>query len=173
MKILGSPRTPRTGRTIDDIVADLDRLAAADFDDDNPAGDGWARLSGLCGEALAAAGGAACAPAMFRVMERLDESDLGMPGPLVPTLESWRGRYEPLLAESVDRKPSPLTVWMVNRLLNSDPMHPDLWLALLRRAAGHPGASPQTRADARSFLRYQWATGPWDRGRESGVVRPV
>jgi hypothetical protein len=48
------------------------------------------------------------------------------------TLESWPGRYEALLAESVRRKPSPLTVWMVNRILNARSPDADAWLTLLR-----------------------------------------
>jgi len=91
-------------------------------------------------------------------MERLDEADLGSPGPLVHTLEAWSG-YRPLLAESSHRKPSPLTVWMANRVLNTDPPDAPEWLELLRRATGHPAACAHTQADARSFLEYQ-ATRP-------------
>jgi len=80
----------------------------------------------------------ACAPIMFRTMERLDNVELGTPGPLVHTLESWRGEYETLLAESVRRKPSPLTRWMVNRILNTQRPDSGMWLALLASALENP-----------------------------------
>jgi hypothetical protein len=66
---------------------------------------------------------------MFRTMERLDGVELGTPGPLVHTLETWRGGYEKLLAESARRKPTSLSVWMVNRILNVRPPDSDSWLA--------------------------------------------
>ncbi len=98
------------------------------------------------------------APLLYSLMERLDEADLGSPGPLVHTLEACSG-YRPLLAESLPRKPSPLTVWMANRVLDSDPPDTPEWLELLRRSADHPAASAQAQADARGFLEYQ-ATRP-------------
>ncbi|WCN83950.1 hypothetical protein [Micromonospora sp. LH3U1] len=87
-------------------------------------------------------------------MERLDEADLGSPGPLVHTLETWHG-YRPLLVASLRRKPTPLTVWMANRVLNGNPPDTHQWLQLLREAANHPVASSQAQADARGFLKYQ------------------
>jgi hypothetical protein len=43
---------------------------------------------------------------MFNVMERPPDADLGSPGPLVHTLERWRG-YEPELVNSVRRRMLP------------------------------------------------------------------
>lgn len=97
---------------------------------------------------------ALCATVMFRTMERLDESDLGSPGPLVHTLEACAG-YEPFLVESLRRKPTQLSVWMVNRILNADPPDAKDWLALLASANEHPNASEETKAEALSFLNYQ------------------
>ena len=88
-------------------------------------------------------------------MERLDGVDLGTPGPLVHTLEAWRGSYEPLLAESVRRKPTPLSVWMVNRILNAQPPDAESWLALLWSVADLPAASAATKAQAEQFIKYQ------------------
>jgi hypothetical protein len=93
--------------------------------------------------------------AMLDLMERLDHADLGSPGPLVHTIEGWPGQYEELLAASIRRKPSPLTVWMANRILNARPANADAWLDLLRRVRDHPTASPEAKADAEDFVRYQ------------------
>jgi len=92
---------------------------------------------------------------MFLTMERLDDMELGTPGPLVHALESWRGGYEALLTESIRRKPCPLAVWMVNRILNTRPPDADAWLALLCSVTDHPSASKSTKAEAADFLRYQ------------------
>src|ERR1700722_19323310 len=105
-------------RSVAEIAADFDSLTARDFDYAVVGAGGWQRLDELCDEMRAVNDPAACAPQLFRTMERLDGVDLGTPGPLVHTLESWPGRYEKLLAESVRRKPTPLSVWMVNRILN-------------------------------------------------------
>jgi hypothetical protein len=144
-------------RTAAAIIQDFHTLTAADFDDDDPAANGWTRLQALCDEARDL-GGPACMPAMFDVMERLDHADLGSPGPLVHTIEGWPGQYEHLLADSIRRKPSPLTVWMANRILNSQPPNAEAWLDLLRNVGHHPMASPTTKTDAEEFLRHQTRT---------------
>jgi hypothetical protein len=144
-------------RTAAAIIRDFDSFAVGDFDEDDPAADGWERLAGLCDEA-STIGGPACMPAMFDLMERFDRADLGSPGPLVHTIEGWPGQYEDLLADSIRRKPAPLTVWMVNRILNTQPDDAEVWLDLLRGVGDHPAASAQVKADAAGFLRYQART---------------
>ena len=138
-----------------EIAADFDALTARDFDYANAGVSGWERLDELCDEVRAADDAAVYAPVLFRTMERLDEVELGTPGPLVHTLEAWRGRYEPLLEESVRRRPSPLSVWMVNRILNTKPPDAESWLTLLRSVAAHPTASAATKAQAERFVKYQ------------------
>jgi hypothetical protein len=142
-------------RNIAEIAADFDALAAHDFDHKNAAPRGWERLYELCDEMRAVNDPAACAPIMFRTMERLYGVGLGTPGPLVHTLESWSGGYEELLAQSVRRKPTPLSVWMVNRILNARPPDSESWLALLRSVGVNPAASAETKAEAKRFIEYQ------------------
>jgi hypothetical protein len=64
-------------------------------------------------------------------MERLSDSDLESPGSLVHTMENYVGAYEDLLADSVSRKPTTLTVWMVNRILNGATKERDKWMEIL------------------------------------------
>ncbi|MDB5306313.1 MAG: hypothetical protein JWO38_515 [Gemmataceae bacterium] len=142
-------------RSVVEIAADFDALAARDFDDANARARGWEHLDELCDEMRTINNPVVCAPVLFRTMERLDGVDLGTPGPLVHTLEVWRGGYEALLAESVGRKPVPLTVWMVNRILNAHPPDAESWLDLLRRVATNPSASSETKAQAAGFIEYQ------------------
>lgn len=142
-------------RTLSDIAADFDSLTASDFDEWITTANGWERLDQLCDEMLAINDVAACAPIMFGVMERLDQSRLGTPGPLVHTLEKWRGGYELFLAESLRRKPSPLTVWMANRILNLNPPDAATWMTLLQSVADHPAASEESKRQAARYLVYQ------------------
>lgn len=144
------------------VIEDLDplrlrlrSLGPLDFDYANPAMNGPEDLQSVCDAIVERGAVLEYAGEMFDVMERLDEVDLGSPGPLVHVLESARPSYEAMLAESVERKPSPLTVWMVNRILNSERSDRTFWLGILGRAAKHPNASPETRREAESFLAHQ------------------
>lgn len=142
-------------RHVAEIVADFDALAARDFDYANAGVRGAERLGELCDELREINDPVTCAPVMFRTMERLDGVELGTPGPLVHTLETWPGRYEEFLAQSVRRKPTPLSVWMVNRILNASPPDAESWLALLRSIANNPMASDETKVEAKEFIEYQ------------------
>ncbi len=145
-------------RSLAEIAAELEALTLFDFDPMNVDANGDDRLHAICAEFAERDDPQRWAPLLYSLMERLDEADLGSPGPLVHTLEACSG-YRPLLAESLRRKPSPLTVWMANRVLNSDPPDTPEWLELLRRSADHAAASARAQADARGFLEYQ-ATRP-------------
>jgi len=136
-------------RSIADIIADFDALSAADF---NPSAGGIHRLYELCNEMEAISDVEQCAPVLFRTIERLDEVDLGSPGPLVHTLESWKGAYERYLVISMRLKPTLQSVWMVNRILNTNPPDEITWLRLLQSVANHPHASEGARIAAQVFL---------------------
>ena len=142
-------------RHVAEIAADFDAATAHDFDYANTCARGWERLEDLCDEMREVNDPAACAPVVFRTMERLDGVKLGTPGPLVHTLETWRGGYEKLLAQSVRRKPTPLSVWMVNRILNANPPDAVEWMALLRSVTDNPAASSDTQAEAHRFIDFQ------------------
>jgi len=100
-------------------------------------------------------GFAALKPEDFDYMRT--DSDLGSPGPLVHTLERMRGHYESELVESVRRRPTPLAVWMVNRVLNATraPEQRQIYLDLLRIVAEHPTASDKAQEEARRFIEHQ------------------
>ena len=94
-------------------------------------------------------------PELFAVMERLPDADLGTPGPLVHTLE--RMDYTSELVASLRRRPVGLSVWMVNRILNSSlpAERRQFFLGLLASVAEHPDADESARDDAERFLRHQ------------------
>lgn len=58
---------------------------------------------------------------IFRLMESFPDIDFGNPGPLVHFIESadnGDGEYEVKLLESLTRKPTTHTVWLLNRIIN-------------------------------------------------------
>jgi hypothetical protein len=142
-------------RQLGEIAVDFDALSADDFDYPKPGARGLERLYELCQEMRALNDPAACAPILFRTIERLDGVELGTPGSLVHTLESWSGGYEKLLAQSVRRKPTPLSVWMVNRILNARPLDAESWMSLLHSVTENPAASAETKTEAEHFIEYQ------------------
>lgn len=147
-------------RPIEQVVADLDALAPADFDMSRAEANGIQRCYELADEILAWSSSEKVARAVFAVFERLPHSDLGSPGPLIHAIEKVPN-YESLLLESVERHPTPHTVWMINRLLNLPQPRERRrqLLALLRNAMSHPMANTATRNAARQFLHWQHSSG--------------
>ena len=97
-------------------------------------------------------------PAMFAVMERWPDANLGAPGPLVHAIESLGiATFEPTLVASVQRQPGRLNVWMVNRILNSnlDEERRKRLLNVLLAVKDHPTASAATIAASQRFLAFQ------------------
>jgi hypothetical protein len=139
-------------RTFEQILEGLAALKPEDFDNFIPE-----ELFALTDELMALPNPERGIPALFNLMERLSGSDLGCPGPIVHTLESMQGHYESELCESLRRKPTPLSVWMVNRILNAcrNPEERNAYLAVLESAAEHPEASNEARNDALHFIELQ------------------
>ena len=78
-------------------------------------------------------------PALFEFIETHFDKDLGSPGPFVHFLEEQDCEQE--LLESLRRKPTDLTVHMVNRILNSlSGIEHTRWLKELEIVIIHPKA---------------------------------
>ncbi|MCC2970765.1 hypothetical protein [Massilia sp. IC2-476] len=97
-------------------------------------------------------------PAILNLIERFPDAEFGSPGPLVHELEAMPG-YEKLLMGSLQRQPAALTVWMANRILNSElaPNARATWLSILTDVLRHPNTSEATKEVALAFLEYQTA----------------
>lgn len=141
-------------RPFDEILADFAALKPSDFDNE---AEGVDKLYGLTDELMALPQPERAIPALFDVIERMPEVEMGTPGPLVHTLEQMRGRYEKELVESIKRQPAYLSVWMVNRILNAtrDQEQRQCYMDLLRFAAENPTASGYTKDRARDFIKHQ------------------
>lgn len=97
-------------------------------------------------------------PYLFAFFEAHADQVIGSPGPFVHFIEE-AGGYHELLKASVSRKPTDLTLWMVNRILNGGPGkgERDEWLKVLRDAKANPRADSEAQQAAEEFLELQSA----------------
>jgi len=140
-------------RTVHDVVADLDAFMAVN----DGCGD-VDRLNAITYGLAAQPAASTALPALFAVLERHPTSDLGAPGPIVHTIEAIGGHIDELLG-SIRRAPVDLTVWMVNRLLNSDldaGVRESL-IDALRDVARNEALPQHVRDSAREYLEFQGA----------------
>jgi hypothetical protein len=140
---------------IEELIRTLDSFVP--FADDDPVNDTRQFLYGLMDEWEQLPEKALAIPAMLQLMERHPQADFGSPGPLVHALESLPGSYEGPLQASLMRRPTPLTVWMYNRIINAEenPAIRKAHVARLRLFAKHPLADAATREVAEDFIQFQ------------------
>lgn len=64
--------------------------------------------------------------------------------------------FLPALEESINRRPTALTIWIIHRLANgeTDPSKINHWVAILQRILRHPQTDEICREDAESFISY-------------------
>src|SRR5574338_93795 len=97
--------------TAKDIRDQLLRISTAD--------DFAARSAELTDVWSSAGAGLETVEPVLQFMEEYPAIDFGMPGALVHFVERfYRKGYEEKLVESVQRKPTSVTVWMLNRVIN-------------------------------------------------------
>jgi hypothetical protein len=158
----GTIETQSETRSADEVRSEIERLTEEDFDPWNRMARGKQRLRDLCRE-IALLPTRDAAPMIVGFIERFATPtkfdaryDLGTPGPLVRTLESLPG-YESFLVESVKRRPAPLTIWMVNRILHESrgTARYQVFLSVLRGVLDHPTAPAEIKEEVLSCLWMQ------------------
>ena len=95
---------------------------------------------------------------ILQFMESNPSLDYGTPGPLVHFMERfWRSGFEEKLVESIRRRPTSHTVWMLNRLINGTKSPEDRrgLMELLKDARANPLADEDARRSATDFLDFQ------------------
>lgn len=140
---------------IESIVGGLRALSDYDFDHMNENARGIERLHELCDLTLLLTHPSQVFPEFFVLMERLCDSELGNPGPLVHTMERFEGMYEEHLEASIKRKPTLLSIWMANRILNGSTQEKEKWMGLLELASIHENATESARDQAFRFIKFQ------------------
>ena len=94
-------------------------------------------------------------PSIFSFMEKFHDKELGSPGPLVHFVEE-ENDYHEVLKESLNRKPTVLTLWMLNRILNGVPKSEKLqWLSTLESVSRNDLADDIAKGEAARYLEYQ------------------
>ena len=94
---------------------------------------------------------------ILKFMEENPDIDYGMPGPVVHYMERFflKG-YEESLYESICRKPTIHTLWMLNRLLNSaNLVNREKYISILNKIANSQDQSEIVRNEAIDYLNYQ------------------
>lgn len=94
---------------------------------------------------------------LLQLMEENPDLDFGVPGPAVHFVEKFFQKgYEELLLESVTRRPTLHTLWMLNRIINSPALKDkEKYLDALKSISENENESDLVREEARSFLSYQ------------------
>ena len=94
---------------------------------------------------------------ILHFMEENPKIDYGMPGPLVHFMEKkYKKGYEKLLLESIKRKPTEHTVWMLNRILNDVNLEDrNVYMDGLKAIVKDSKYDEELRSLAKEFLEYQ------------------
>jgi len=132
-------------KTIEEIIRE--------FDDFNLAVDEIGKFSKLTDSLFMHENPERALSAMYCVLERYPDEELGSPGPIVHAIEKCDG-YERLLLESLMRQPATLTLWMLHRLIKYDPRIE--YITALKGVITHPKVSDQNKEDAEVIL--SWVT---------------
>ena len=94
---------------------------------------------------------------ILHFMEENPKIDYGMPGPLVHFMEKkYKKGYEKLLLESIKRKPTEHTVWMLNRILNDVNLEDrNVYMDVLKAIVKDSKYDEELRSLAKEFLEDQ------------------
>lgn len=93
---------------------------------------------------------------MINLLERHPEVEFGSPGEPVHTLEKFEGHYEEFLMKSLDKHPTQMTIWMLNRMINGQTEEEQKKLIQkLKDCINHPLADKVAIEMAKDFYEYQ------------------
>jgi hypothetical protein len=136
----------------EDIINELDQMTITDSEDYEKLD----RIEELTQYLRQNENGKVACESMIKLLERHPEVEFGSPGEPIHTLETFDGHYENHLFESLERRPTEMTIWMLNRIINSKKGNEKS--ELLKKLAGcsiHNLASEAAKESARDFLEYQ------------------
>ena len=91
---------------------------------------------------------------ILEIMERHPLEDFGMPGAMVHFAEGFGEEYKPLLINSLKKRPSMHTVWMLNRCINGS-ANKDEYIALLKEISERTDIEKEIRDSAEDFYKFQ------------------
>lgn len=89
---------------------------------------------------------------LLQLMERHPLDDFGMPGAIVHFVERfYKNGYEELLIESVKRRPTMHTVWMLNRVMNGSE-NKNNYLEIMKEITERSDTEETIRNSASEFM---------------------
>ena len=89
---------------------------------------------------------------LLQLMERHPLGEFGVPGAIVHFVERfYKKGYEELLVESIKRKPTMHTVWMLKRIINGSENKKD-YIELMKAIIEHNDVEDEIRNQARAFM---------------------
>lgn len=89
---------------------------------------------------------------LLELMERHPMDDFGMPGEIVHFVERfYKNGYEELLIESVKRRPTMHTVWMLNRVMNGSENKND-YLEIMKEVTERSDVEEAIKNSASEFM---------------------
>lgn len=89
---------------------------------------------------------------LLELMERHPMDDFGMPGAIVHFVERfYKNGYEELLIESVKRRPTMHTVWMLNRVMNGSENKND-YLEIMKEVTERSDVEEAIKNSASEFM---------------------
>ena|SRR5260221_123223 len=141
--------------TTDQIIEILNGFVP--FSDDDIENDNESFLSNLMDELRTQSDFQRAVNPIFLLIEKYPHAHFGNPGPLVHVLESRNGLYEDLLQESLNRKPTPLTIWMLNRMINAEKnsIIKENLFARLTSLSTHSYIDSKTKEVIQDFVDFQ------------------
>ena len=91
---------------------------------------------------------------ILELMERNPLIEFGFPGAFVHYVETFSGKgYEELLYESIEKKPTVHTLWMLNRIINDE--DDNRYINLLKAVTERQDIEDYVRNIAIEFYEYQ------------------
>lgn len=89
---------------------------------------------------------------LLKLMERHPLEDFGMPGAIVHFVERfYKNGYEQLLVDSIKRRPTLHTVWMLNRILNANENR-EYYASIMEDIANSDNLEEEIINQAKAFL---------------------
>ncbi|MBN8789439.1 MAG: hypothetical protein J0I84_20350 [Terrimonas sp.] len=135
-----------------DIIDELNQMTITDSEDY----DSLKRIHELTDLLRQNEDGNLACEAMINLLERHPQVEFGTPGQPIHTIESYSGHYEDLLMKSLDRQPTFMTIWMLNRILNVETgSNRHRLIGKMKSYMTHPLANEQARETAKGFYFYQ------------------
>lgn len=89
---------------------------------------------------------------LLQLMERHPLNDFGAPGAIVHFVERfYKKGYEELLIESIKRRPSMHTVWMLNRIINGSE-NSKVYIEIMNNIINCNDVEEEIKNEARNFI---------------------